>query len=68
MITSQIPIRLVLYFNDMAFTATYNFLEFEPTPPSLSVFDVSACFAEANKVTFQVKFPGTYIPATEGSQ
>ncbi|XP_052264770.1 uncharacterized protein LOC127867551 isoform X5 [Dreissena polymorpha] len=67
MITSQIPIRLVLYSNDMALTATYNFLEFEPTPPSLSVFDVSACFAEANKVTFQVKFPGTYIPATEES-
>ncbi|XP_052778021.1 uncharacterized protein LOC128215372 [Mya arenaria] len=63
--TTAIPVMMVLYAEKIGFTATYNFVDFDPNPATLNVFDTSKCFPEANKITFQLKFPGTLIRVTE---
>jgi len=45
----------------IGFKATYNFIDFVPQPANMNVFDTSICYPEANKVTFQIRFPGELV-------
>ncbi|KAL4235610.1 hypothetical protein ACF0H5_004006 [Mactra antiquata] len=61
------PVKMELYVPDEGFTLTYNFIEFEAVSPGLNSYDVSQCFQNANKLSFQLKLPGALNPKDESS-
>ncbi|XP_060602473.1 uncharacterized protein LOC132755602 [Ruditapes philippinarum] len=61
MTSTSVPVQMEIYVYERDFSTTFNFVDFDPNPPSLDVFDISKCFFEANKISFQLKFPGTLV-------
>ncbi|XP_045160097.2 uncharacterized protein LOC123525262 isoform X2 [Mercenaria mercenaria] len=59
MTQTAVPVKMDVVTSEIGFSTTFNFLDFDPNPPTLDVFDINKCFFEANKITFQLKFPGT---------
>ncbi|XP_064606245.1 uncharacterized protein LOC135471113 [Liolophura sinensis] len=62
---TTVPVRLEITIDDIGYTATYNFFDFDEEHPSMDNFDITPCYDDDKMIDFQLMFRAKYYPVVD---